>query len=257
MDAALFSDLISPPLFAVCCAVALLAGFVKGATGFAMPMIIISGLGTFLPPDVALAGLILSTVVSNLWQAVRGGMAGIFGAAKDYWRYVAALLVMILVSAPLVTRLPEKVIFLALGSVVICLVGLLLSGWRLQIDQRQRRVYDLGLGGLSGVIGGVSGVWGPLTVAYLTAVDTPKKMQVKLTGVIFGVGACMLFLAHLRSGVLNAQTLPFSAALVVPALLGMAAGHAVQDRLDQHRFRRLTLFVLLIAGFNLIRRGIF
>ena len=105
---------------------------------------------------------------------------------------------------------------------------------------------------VSGLVGGIAGIWGPLTVAYLTAVDTPKKLQIKATGVIFGSGALVLMLAHLRSGVLNAQTIPLSAATG-----GMMLGQRVQDRLDQKKFKRMTLFVLMVAGVNLIRRGLF
>ena len=36
----------------------------------------------------------------------------------------------------------------------------------------------------------------------------------------------------------------------------MWAGGAVHDRIDQTTFRRATLVVLLIAGLNLIRRGV-
>ena len=43
----------------------------------------------------------------------------------------------------------------------------------------------------------------------------------------------------------------------MPAVAGMLAGQALQDRLDQDRFRRLTLFVLVLAGLNLLRRGLF
>ncbi|WP_240784179.1 hypothetical protein [Tabrizicola caldifontis] len=42
--------------FAVALAITLFAGFVKGAVGFAMPMILISGFAVFLPQDLALAG---------------------------------------------------------------------------------------------------------------------------------------------------------------------------------------------------------
>ena len=31
------------------------AGFVKGAVGFAMPMILISGIGSFMPAEIAIA----------------------------------------------------------------------------------------------------------------------------------------------------------------------------------------------------------
>ncbi|WP_238379763.1 sulfite exporter TauE/SafE family protein [Celeribacter ethanolicus] len=249
--------LLSFPQVLAALAIALLAGFVKGATGFAMPMIILSGLGSFLSPELALAGLIFPTVVSNVWQALRGGVGEAVEAAVRYKLYIAALLVMILLSAQLVVILPQSVVFLSLGVIVVLLASYLLIGRALTIPEHHRSFYDLGLGAISGVIGGIAGVWGPLTVAYLTAVDTPKKLQIKITGVIFGAGAITLLLAHLRSGVLNAQTIPLSAMLLLPAILGMAVGQWVQDRLDQKKFKRATLFVLLIAGANLIRRGLF
>ena len=66
----------------------------------------------------------------------------------------------------------------------------------------------------------------------------------------------MLLGAHIGSGVLRAETLPLSAAMVVPALLGIWIGFRLQDRFDQATFRKITLWVLLIAGLNLIRRGV-
>lgn len=244
---------ISQILFAFC--ITVVAGFVKGATGFAMPMIMISGLGSFLSPEVAVAALIVPTVVTNVFQAFRGGVADAFQAAKDFRLYIVALLAIIAVAAKLVVTLDQNTVFLALGFTVIFFAGLLLSGVKFKLSDRNRAIYDLGFGAVSGVIGGISGIWGPLTVAYLTALDTPKKEQIMVSGVIFGLGAVTLFLAHLRSGVLNRETLPLSAALLVPSLLGLFLGQIVQDRLDQKKFRRATLVVLLIAGANLIRRG--
>ncbi len=78
----------------------------------------------------------------------------------------------------------------------------------------------------------------------------------RVQGVVYGAGAVMLTLAHLRSGVLNIESAKLSAMLVVPALLGIALGFAVQDRLSQDRFRRVTLIVLVLGGLNLIRRGL-
>jgi hypothetical protein len=44
--------------------------------------------------------------------------------------------------------------------------------------------------------------------------------------------------------------------MVVPAVIGMLIGFQFQDRLDQAKFRKITLAVLVIAGLNLIRRGL-
>ncbi len=66
----------------------------------------------------------------------------------------------------------------------------------------------------------------------------------------------MLTLAHLQSGVLSGVGLNLSIVLVIPALAGAAIGVAIQDRLDQGRFRTLVLVVLVLAGLNLVRRAI-
>ena len=92
---------------------------------------------------------------------------------------------------------------------------------------------------------------------YLTALDTPKTEHVRVQGVVYGAGAVVLTLAHLKSGVLAGDGLRLSMLLLVPALIGMVVGFAVQDRLDQQKFRVVVLVVLMVAGLNLIRRGVF
>ena len=93
-------------------------------------------------------------------------------------------------------------------------------------------------------------------MAYLTALDTPKREQLRIQGVIYGLGAVALFGAHIASGVFTARTAPFSAMLLIPAGIGMFIGLKLHDRVDQTTFRKLTLAVLLIAGLNLIRRAL-
>ena len=44
--------------------------------------------------------------------------------------------------------------------------------------------------------------------------------------------------------------------MVVPALLGMQLGFALQDRMDVVQFRRWTLVLLVLTGLNLIRRAL-
>lgn len=241
-------------VFAV--AVALFAGVVKGAVGFAMPMIMISGLGTVLSPELALAGLILPTLLTNVWQAVRGGLAAAFASARVHWRYIVIALVMILFSAQLVAILPDAALFLILGVPVTVFAISQLLGWRLRFPPSAKRRAEIVIGAIAGFIGGVSGVWGPPTVAYLTALDTPKLEQVRVQGVVYALGAITLTAAHINSGVFNAATAPFSALLVLPALLGMTVGFRIMDSLDQEKFRRATLIVLAVAGLNLIRRAL-
>jgi uncharacterized membrane protein YfcA len=93
-------------------------------------------------------------------------------------------------------------------------------------------------------------------VLYLLALNTPRERQMAVQGVIYGLGSVMLLAGHLKSGILTPETWGFSAILVLPALAGMWLGFRLGDRFDQERFRRVTLLVLIVAGTNLIRRGV-
>ncbi|SDI95471.1 sulfite exporter TauE/SafE family protein [Aliiruegeria lutimaris] len=257
MDLSLFMGGLPPLLFAIACGVALVAAFVKGATGFAMPMIMVSGMAAFLSPEMALAGLILPTVITNGFQAFRDGVGAALSTIKRYRYYLGVGAVFLIASAQLVRSIDERFLFGMIGFPIVAFGLLQLAGIRPRISDESRIPAEIGLGALSGIVGGVSGVWGPPLVLYLTATATPKGDQMRALGVAFGLGAILLFITHLQTGVLNARTLPFSAAMVLPALLGMRFGQKIQDRLDQESFRKVTLLVLIVAGLNLIRRAIF
>jgi uncharacterized protein len=252
---AVFADIsMTYVLFAL--AFGLLAGFVKGAVGFALPLILISSLSTFLPPEDALAVLVIPTLVANLWQAARGGFAPLKLVFRKFRRFLAVLLAGILIGAQFIPYFSEQVMFLLIGGPVVAFSLVQLAGFKFSVPDGRKGVVEVVLGSAAGVIGGVTGVWGPPTIAYLTALDTPKKVQIQTIGVIFGSGAVMLLLSHLQSGVLNARTLPWSLMMVGPVIAGMALGVLVQDRLDPVKFRRITLIVLALAGLNLLRRGL-
>ena len=235
--------------------IALLAGIVKGVVGFAMPMILISGLSTFLPPQVALAALIVPTLVTNSMQALRQGPRAAAESVTRFRPFLLAGLVALAVSSQLVAVLPMQVLLLAIGVPVTGFALVQLAGFQLVLSQRSR-VLDLGIGGFAGFIGGLSGVWGPPTVLYLTALGTEKREQMRVQGVIYGLGAVALAVAHVASGVLNRDTVGLSIALVPSAVLGMWLGGLIQDRIDQRAFRRATLVVLIVAGLNLLRRAL-
>ncbi len=247
---------LGPDLLIAASAVAVVAGFVKGATGFAMPMIMISGLGSFLAPEVALAALAMPTLVSNLWQAVRQGIPAARASARTHWRFLAILSVCLVIATQLVVYLPPHIFFLVLGIPLTCFAILQLAGWKPKVHAGNHRKVEYTVGAFAGTMGGLSGVRGPPTVLYLMAMDTPKREAVRVQGVVYGTGSILLVAGLIQSGVLNARTFPLSAALLIPAVAGLLLGFILQDRLDQARFRKLTLIVLIVAGLNLIRRGL-
>ena len=248
-------DLVPFTLVLVSFGVACVAGVVKGMVGFAMPMILVSGLGTFLSPELALAGLILPTLATNGVQALAQGRAAAMESIRRFRVFLVVGAVFLVLSAQMVRVVPMPTLLLMIGVPVTLFVLIQLLGVRLTIDRPSNTV-EASFAAVAGAIGGFSGIWGPPTVMYLTALATPKTEQIRIQGVIYGLGSVVLVGAHIGSGVLNRETLPFSLVLILPALIGMAVGTRLRDRIDQETFRKLTLLVLLVAGLNLIRRGL-
>lgn len=248
---------LEPWAFWTAIAVTLFAGFVKGAVGFAMPLIMVSAFSAFLPAEVALAGLILPTVITNLSQAFRQGVPAAVETSIQYRRFLIGTVVFILISAQLFDYIPRMAYLLLLGIPVTAFAALQLAGVPLALPLRHRNGAEWVLGVIGGLYGGISGIWGPPLLVFLLSTGVAKVEMVRVQGVIFLIGAVALLFAHLGTGLASPERLAFSAALVLPAMIGMQIGYRIQDRLDQARFRRWTQILLVISGLNLVRQALF
>ena len=249
---------IDPALLIAAIAIMAVGGFVKGAVGFALPMIGIGGIGSFMPAQETVAILLLPTLFSNVWQTLRQGIGPAVLTMRRFWKLNLLLGLTIGLAAQLVPVVPSAGLFVFLGGLVCAAAGLQLIGWQPKAPEarRPRAVLEIVTGLFAGICGGLSGVWGPPVMFFLISLGATKTLQIRSVGLAFVVGSAILVPAHLKSGILNAQTIPFSLAMCLPAAAGMAIGLRYQDRMDQALFRRMTLVVLCLAGLNLLRRGL-
>lgn len=244
-------------VFCFVASVYLLGGYVKGAVGFALPMISVAGGATVLDAQTAVATMILPVILTNILQAFREGVGPLLAVLRRFWMVIVIILGVIAVSAPLLVWMPDRLFFATLGVGVGVFGALQLAGWRPEIRPEHEKRWGVGVGVLSGFYGGVAGIWGPPYIFYLTALKLPKEAQVRAAGAAFLAGSLVITPAHVLTGVLSAERAMLSAAMVPVAVLGMFLGQRLQDRMDQNKFRRLTLIVLLISSVNLLRRAIF
>lgn len=240
----------------IACGVTLFAGFVKGAVGFAMPMIMMSSFGAFLPAETALALLVLPTLVTNISQASRQGWAAARHSAVTYRRHIVTVVIFLFLSAQFVTAIPAALMYGILGLPIMAFALWQLAGKSLMLRVEHRDRAEIALGVIGGLYGGISGIWGPPLLVYLLSIGAGKVETVRVQGVVFLIGSVALLFAHMGSGVLNDQTLPLSALMAVPAVAGLWVGYRMHDRLDAVRFRRWTLVLLALTGLNLLRQSL-
>jgi len=106
-------------------------------------------------------------------------------------------------------------------------------------------------------MGGIAGIWAPPIVAYLSARRVDKESFVRIVGVLLFVGSTVLALGYWRAGILTAPIATYGLLLVVPAMLGFTLGERLREKLSNAIFRKAVLWLFLLMGLNLIRKGWF
>ncbi|MFP7571614.1 sulfite exporter TauE/SafE family protein [Marivita sp. S2033] len=235
--------------------VLLLAGTIKGLVGIGLPAASISLLTLVMEPRLAIALVLGPMVVSNGWQVWQMGEIG--RALREYWLFALVLAGTIFATVIWAADVSDRVIFLATG---LSIVLFSLVNLRFEVPAISPRFDALAqgvFGAISGVLGGLSGIWGAPLVIYLTARRVLKDEFVRVTGFLIFLGSLPLVAGYIREGLLTPELAGVSAFLVLPTLIGFTLGARVRRRMTNEGFRKVLLYVFLVLGLNLLRRGLF
>lgn len=231
----------------------LLGGFSKGALGLGLPLIAVPILSMFMPIPQALAILTVPVFITNIWQAMQGGNLG--AVIKRFWPMTIALVIGIGFGTQLLVRLDQQTLYLIMGTVVLIqpAVRLLKPNFVLSLAAQRWVGPTMAAGG--GLLGGVSGFYGPPLMVYLAMLKLPKDLFTATIAMLFFVGglALAIFLAQLD--VMNQDNLILSAAALIPAVLGIFIGQKIRARISQKQFERAITVAMLLIGLSLISKG--
>ena len=232
----------------------LIAGIVKGAVGLGLPTTSLGLLTVAVHPRTAIALVLIPMFVSNIWQLYRAGDGG--GALRRYAPYVIALVAVAGLTVPLTAGTSERVLFGLLGVMFLAFVALQVTRWAPHLPERLDRPAQIATGAISGMCGGLVGVWAPPMAVYLAARGVNKDEFVRASGLILCLGSVPLILGYLRQGYLTAELTLISGALLIPTFAGFALGEAVRGKLSEEAFRRMLLVFFALMGLNLLRRAV-
>lgn len=233
--------------------ITLFAGLVKGLVGFAMPLIMISGFAIFLSLELSIVAMIIPTLFTNFYQAFRDGIIPAFTSIKIFWKYLVILLVMIVVGSNFINILPAETLFLLMGTSIF--VFTLFQFLRSELNFKNKNLMELVFGFLAGFFGGLTGTWGPPTVAYFLTLKLDRNFQLRSQGIIYFFGSIIFIFAHIHSKLVNIPSITFSFLLFLPAIIGVLFGNYIGRKIDGKKFTTVTQLLLLLASLNLIRRG--
>ena len=230
-------------------------GFVKGLLGIGLPALLVGCLTFLYEPRLAVAMILFPILTTNIRQALRGGKA--MEIVRRFRYLIGTGMLFIFLTALVGKQVPVAWLQICVG---IAMALFAISGLLVELPRTPERLDKVvqviaGLG--SGILGGLTAIWGPPMAMYLMSLKLERRYFIQVLGVLFASQSIPLTFGFFLSGELDMTTAILSAAMLAPTFAGMYVGEKVRDRIDTVLFFRLFLGVFLLLGLNLIRRGLF
>ncbi len=233
----------------------LIGGTIKGVLGIGLPLFLVPMLATVYDLATAVTLMVVPVLASNLQQSWQGRRYAI-AAVRRHWIVLLFLIPFTAFSASMLAGIDIDTGILILGVIVVVFATFQMLPIKFDISPRAERWIGPPVGALSGLIGGISNLFGPPLIMYFVALKLPKDDFVGSIAMFFAVGAIVLYLSLIFNGVLVVENVVASAIGAVPVMIGVWLGRKVRNKVEQKTFQRILLLVLIVIGFNLIRRSI-
>jgi uncharacterized membrane protein YfcA len=232
----------------------LLAGFVKGVIGMGMPTVSLAVMSIAIGLPAAIQIMVVPTVVTNLWQALVGD--GLGRLARRFRVLLITTVIGVWLGYFLLFRTSAQLMTAVLGAAIVVYSLSALFGFPLMPKVRREHVASPVVGLSTGVLAGATGNISMPAIAYFHRLDLPRNDLVQMLGILFTLGAATLGLTLAGHGSYESELLLVSALAVIPGVVGMHIGRRIRGILSERAFRRTLFIGLLVAGIQLIMKGL-
>ena len=225
------------------------ACFVQGLAGFGIGLVSLAFLPLLMSPADA---IVLITLYATVFAVV------IFlPLRRDFTLHgMRELLVGSIVATPagvfILAIMPPAALTRLIGLVLLLIVGL---EWLGLYPELRGRGWGLGAGLAAGLLGGAIGTPGPPVILYAAAQDwSPRTVKANIQAFLM-VNQAVILIGYWWAGLLDREVWRLTWLFAAPAVVGLAAGMLLFNRLDRARFRRVVFAVLFVSGLVLLIRG--
>ena len=237
------------------CALALFAGgAVKGLVGVGIPLVSLSLLSLFLPLADAVVLLPVPIIVANLWQSL--SRFHFLPAMHRFWPLVLAMSIGTVAGAQVLSSLDAASLNLLVGALVVVFSLSSYMNPQLRLPARFERGFGVAAGIFGGFMGGVSALFGPPIILYLTSLRLDRETFIGVISSIYLCGALALVAVFGSVGVMSRAQFIESVIACVPLMIGVWVGQRFRGRIREAAFRKLLLVVVLCVGVRLIVLGV-
>ena len=235
-------------------AVFVIAGFVKGVIGLGLPTVSLALLATTIGLKPAVALLILPALATNAIQAVTGG--SFLEIVRRTWTFILVAFVCTWLGAGILAGSASPAFAALLGLVTAAYAGISLATPQIVMPKNWEPILSPALGGVSGMVTGLTGTFLVPGVMYLHSLGFSKDKFIQAMGILFTMSSIALGISLGVHGLIPSNLVIVSAIALIPAFFGIYIGSKFRNRLDNKKFRRVFFVSLLFLGIYIMARSL-
>ncbi len=199
-----------------------LGGFVKGAIGMGLPVIVLALLALIMPLKEAMAIFLIPAIASNIWQASNGPYLP--GLARRLWPFLLGAVCGIAAGVSIMAGTRSDVMVTVLGVLLVLYSAFSLLAPRLPEPGRHERWLSPVAGGAGGVLFGMTGVFIVPGLLYLETLRMPRDEFVQGLGLTFVTISAALAASMDGFSLVTGELALLSIVGLVPVFAGIWAG---------------------------------
>lgn len=229
-------------------------GLAKGVFGLGMPLVGLPVMVFAIPYPLAVAMFLVPNYTANGQQMFEGGKA-LAHARRFLWLLLPMLAVIPFSVRMLVSMTPETGL-LVLGALSIVFAVYQMFPVQLSCPPEREKIWNPIVGVAAGLLAGVSGIYGPVLIIYLMSLRMPKDDFVAALSMMYFTGSIAIGAMLAREAIVTWDVV--IASCIGAGIIGlmMVIGRVVRRRVDEVRYRKMILWLLVVMGGDMIRRGV-
>lgn len=223
-----------------------LGGLVKGTLGVGLPLVVVPLLSLAIPTPAAIGLVAIPVLASNVWQAWDTNVR--WQQIRRFLPLILTLVLTTMLTVPATLAMTPKMLNAMLSVAVITAVALMAYKPKFRIPEGHVGRWGVVVGGISGILGGVSSLTGPIIIGYLMALKLSREEFVGTVSIIYLCAALPLYASMAAYGRFGVAEMLISGIALLPLGVGLGLGKQLRGRLSEAVFRRtLLLFLTAIA----------
>lgn len=239
-------------LAVICCGF-MVGGLVKGISSFGLPTVSIPLILLVLPLPVAISILAIPLIFTNFVQMMAAG--GIKTSLRRHWILILPMLLGLPAGVYFLAIVNTQILTILLGILLVLITSLELMGVSLTFLKRREKIWGSIIGLASGLIGGMTSLFGILPIFFFVSLGLSKERFVSAVSILLFSGSVVLAISLQRTELLGPLEATYGLIGMIPIMLGIWIGTLIRKRVDQLFFRKVVLSLILIIGALMVYRS--